>query len=80
MSKESVEQAREIAGEVVRGERHPLDACNQIVEIWRAAGEPTELQAFAELGDLYEFHLDQPATIKKIIELSEELSAEEFSE
>ncbi len=71
---DTLEEARKIAAEVVRGERHPLDACNAIVVLWKEGGEPQELSAFAELGDLYEFHLDQPATVKRIIELSEELS------
>lgn len=79
MSVDSIRQAKEIALKIIQGERHPLDGCNQIVEIWRSSGEPEELQAFVELGDLYEFHLEQPATIKRILELSEELSTEDLS-
>ena len=69
-------RAREIAEKTLRGELHPLDACSQIALIWKEAGYPESLAEFGRLADIYEFHLDQPSTIRKILELSEELCSD----
>jgi hypothetical protein len=68
----SVDDAQAIACQIVRGELHPLDGCNAIVALAGENNDHPMLRAFAQLVDIYEFHLAQPATIKRIIELSEE--------
>ncbi|MCB0323835.1 MAG: hypothetical protein KDD69_09690 [Bdellovibrionales bacterium] len=75
---EALASACEIAGEIVRGERHPLDGCRMIAEVWAVSGQPVALEEFARLADMYEFHLDQPRIIKSIHELAEQFLESEL--